>query len=757
MEQELSERWQSLIAQGKSFQQAEQTLLQEFARKYGARNVMEFARSLRVVQTVQPSKRPSNPIFEGCDKDDEGNVLDPIFHDEIPEELLFSFIENGRKYCFNIRTFAEYVRRSRPENPLTRRPLSQEVVNALEEYEERERFLTSLVSFYFEGHPSVMPVRHIKGDSFGELIINVYRALSDSTDHKISSLELLTEFIVDAIGITSIKDVIDQPVKLAVEDRQEKPWKLQANYYFELWVFCEERFSLQSFADAAIETFQDILLDVPFIETVEYFILKFQGNNYFTSYDGLQIESVAEYYKTNRELFGDNAYILYNSPLALPIPKDYSFKQTERNRYLQQVLSESYLNGMTDAITKQNSNAVEEFFSLYKAVTGETTIPVDSSSIFKNFNTIEACKLLKLFEVNYTYIFPRKFIEEDGVACLYDLAEKEPIRKTLLGKKVFIRDSRAQAIVVLLTNNKSLFHRYKKTLNENVLYEGIAQKNSNLYDALSQEQKVEYTFQTGIVGDELGLNLLKRALNACIVNRNEFHKEAFNAFIGRLSREEITGFLNLAIKHKSEDVLLSILHVTYGTTDTESYIRLICNLMKRPDGPFKSEIITQVFVQIESDEVVRFYQCLPAKFSCLGYIARVQTLETTKPEFSLQASLHLLDSELAADVIQYGLVADDIIIDLINLSTNKVGLLDDLSLEQLRKVSLKSLQTYALNKQLQVRNPLVRSVLLNNQEFQDFLVDYMIRKHIRSSETNLLTFSSEESHSRRWYYSSMLW
>jgi hypothetical protein len=327
MDQELITRWQKLIVQGNSPQQAEQILLREFARKYGAKKVMHFTRSLRteIVQPV-PTTKPPNPIFEGCDENNEGIVADPISREEIPVELLFSFVESGKKYCFNISTLAEYVRRSRPENPLTRRPLSSKVVEALQEYEERERFVVSGVTTPGEIFPLVLEVRHFKGEALGELIINVYRVLSEASGNQLSSIDALTQYTVHAIGLGELEVVINGKVKLVVEDRNDYNWRNRASYYIGLWNFCEKRFSLQSFAGAAVDAFREVLLDIPFIDTVDYLNEKFGESNHFVgSEKGLSryITSFSDYFRSNRDLFGEGAAIEYHSVEPLPLYLDF--------------------------------------------------------------------------------------------------------------------------------------------------------------------------------------------------------------------------------------------------------------------------------------------------------------------------------------------------------------------------------------------------------------------------------------------------
>lgn len=79
--------------------------------------------------------RDEDPLYECNNKDEDGNVIDPISLEVIPREYLISFIENNTKFCFDIRELY-ILHLDKPINPLTNLPLNSDTIEKLEEYGE---------------------------------------------------------------------------------------------------------------------------------------------------------------------------------------------------------------------------------------------------------------------------------------------------------------------------------------------------------------------------------------------------------------------------------------------------------------------------------------------------------------------------------------------------------------------------------------------------------------------------------------------
>lgn len=106
-----------------------------------------------------------------CDRDDDGNVIDPIFSEVIPDEYVVTFTQNGVQFCLDIRVLAEDSYQSgRYENPLNRQTLPEDVVSQVREYMQAQevRVTGSIRSVPFEFTIS-------RFENLGRLLTLLYR------------------------------------------------------------------------------------------------------------------------------------------------------------------------------------------------------------------------------------------------------------------------------------------------------------------------------------------------------------------------------------------------------------------------------------------------------------------------------------------------------------------------------------------------------------------------------------------------------
>lgn len=67
-------------------------------------------------------------LFEGCQQDNEGNVVDPYSLEPIPDNYLVSYISNNQKFCFDKRSlYRQYTLTGNIINPFTRIEFPQEL------------------------------------------------------------------------------------------------------------------------------------------------------------------------------------------------------------------------------------------------------------------------------------------------------------------------------------------------------------------------------------------------------------------------------------------------------------------------------------------------------------------------------------------------------------------------------------------------------------------------------------------------------
>lgn len=106
-----------------------------------------------------------------CSLDEEGNIIDPITQEPILPGRVVSVKEDNTYYCFDIATLYREVREGRTNNPFTRRPLSQKILDEVREYKKELeiRVLPMLQYNAFE----------IDRDRpLGELVLDLIRAMS---------------------------------------------------------------------------------------------------------------------------------------------------------------------------------------------------------------------------------------------------------------------------------------------------------------------------------------------------------------------------------------------------------------------------------------------------------------------------------------------------------------------------------------------------------------------------------------------------
>jgi hypothetical protein len=74
--------------------------------------------------------------------DDEGNIIDPITLDLIPDDRCILFEQNNVTFCFDIEFLSQYVHRAGYINPLNKLPFDTNIIYQLDQYiQERTRYI----------------------------------------------------------------------------------------------------------------------------------------------------------------------------------------------------------------------------------------------------------------------------------------------------------------------------------------------------------------------------------------------------------------------------------------------------------------------------------------------------------------------------------------------------------------------------------------------------------------------------------------
>jgi hypothetical protein len=774
-EEIITQRWNELIAEGKTPQVAEQSIYREFIRTYGAPTVLSVLRELKSPRIVKHAEmKPKAPIFEGCQENDDGNVVDPITLDEIPEELLISFVENKKKYCFNIRTLAEYARRSKAQNPLTRNALLPEIMRRLEEYEEKERFVVSTIHVSGENSTDFitdLEVRHPKGDAFGELIIDVYRVLSDSINNSVSSIDILKDYIVSGKGF-ALETIINEPTELTVVHRSEKHVKSQTHYYLTLSEFCKKRYGLQAFAGAAEDTYMNISKDIPFIDSCLYFTEIYKTEPYLAHFSSRKhtgfglLKTTDDYFRTSRDLFSTSNIALTKDMEFHPPPPDFyeqakNMAQVLQKRKIKQLFLLQFNGFFQKALEANGYYKTLYYLELHEKVM-ERKYYMDVAVITNTFPPEQAYTLLEhisnfllLSNVSKEFVTSGYFAKFHGITV-----DQEEVTKAFLGEKSNIINPITQAKVVGLTEDAKLFEQYKNILDYNTLYEYIAETGvDNIIELLSEEQKITLLFREGWVANEYNQDLIEHMLNNVIDNHPEekFNMYAFGEVIRKLNVQAVLQYLYKAAESRAKNVFVSIVYsIPYnisGARDENSrsvfsdemFIELMCEIKeaKRIPEDFKEAAFVTLFSQSEilNQSIDEIYNCIGPKYSLLGYEAAIKhRLDIPKLELSAHALKELLFAkELIAKAVFYEVISQTQLLALYKENITDVFLMEFFEKKYFDMIPVEEVLMYIASSNFIVSKGNFLENLHARGTFQTALAEYMFKNSILPKDVNVLS------------------
>lgn len=109
----------------------------------------ERSKNKKIIDYLMELGYGPNPTKDECPMED-GEVIDPILGDPIPEKYLITFKENGKIYCFDVRTlYKAWDASGKFLNPYTRTELSRRVQNAIQKYgeESKTKFVVHIPKF----------------------------------------------------------------------------------------------------------------------------------------------------------------------------------------------------------------------------------------------------------------------------------------------------------------------------------------------------------------------------------------------------------------------------------------------------------------------------------------------------------------------------------------------------------------------------------------------------------------------------------
>lgn len=130
--------------------------------------------------------------MDKCEKDDDGQVIDPLTYEPIHPDKLITFNQHGVTFCFNIDSLSQSVNAIGPINPMNRVELPSIVMTKINTYMERNKVFIR----YSDGYRFSIS----KSDPIGLILLAILRHESK----------------VDRIGLDEI--LITSPIHISLYD-----------------------------------------------------------------------------------------------------------------------------------------------------------------------------------------------------------------------------------------------------------------------------------------------------------------------------------------------------------------------------------------------------------------------------------------------------------------------------------------------------------------------------------------------------------
>ena len=464
---------------------------------------------------------PENDPRRDCSADNYGVAIDPISLLEIPADKLISFVDEGeKKWCFDIDSLAEYVRRSKAENPITRRPLPEAIVKQLQEYERSTKSVRVTFSDSIQRVSELeWSIDVIRGTPLVEVALDVLRAYSRG-----SILDKVVQYKVDfVLPEWNFETEIESDLKVRI-----KPG-VSAGYLARLYDSTSKRQSLTSISDHIFYTLDKLLLQMTVIDFFLHYskeagmpgifyatLFYRRGNTVVCFYDLLG--NVSDYGKKMRDflpsgltlddIFGIVApaefIARYRTPHDLFVYNSFSSK-------VQSAILRTFNFRLEEAIETRDAKTAKELFALHPAPY-ETRLALQ---VIQTFPPEEVRDILGEGFVNEhlitygTEVIPKEIIRNGLYAqCLgFTGQEKKVVTAYFLGEDPELSPI-LQAKFVAMTNDGELFRKYESTLDYTSLYKFILEYQPDVVaEMLPEKRKVELSLAVGYTFDGMEIEV----------------------------------------------------------------------------------------------------------------------------------------------------------------------------------------------------------------------------------------------------------
>lgn len=478
----------------------------------------EWREAKRYIPILQYSE---DNIYYGCQTDDYGNAIDPISLSEIPAERLVSFMENGKKWCFDIETLFEYVERGETLNPLTREELPPEIQAQIFEYKERSRLVKIDVKILSDKPHRIrdFTFQFTKGFPLIECLVQIFRewhALrnlpSESAPGLLSRYIVLVKPEYSEAYVPDWEEIVTYPTKFVLFDIPKEGHEKTVTYFANVTNSLRKRSELEIYTDSSNNAYRDALLEMTFLQAINYIN---KGKDLFLNVltrgninPFQKLQDINDYFipmKTlrwmdKRSIRVKNIEDIFMTKYKRPNSSNIE-QRTILNRFVLNTsiyLFEKYVKQKNYEKTLETLKFINEQsnFSYFK----------DYGLLFDNFSYEQVYNLLKDFALpwmiqNNSDSLPTTFKRTRYYAMLLGARTENEINILLeleLNGKTNINDPSAQAVVVGLLKDPEYYTLLKDTLDHRTLYRLISEESLKAIDALMvQRQRFERVFYEG--------------------------------------------------------------------------------------------------------------------------------------------------------------------------------------------------------------------------------------------------------------------
>lgn len=710
----------------------------------------------RLIKDAIPDYEEDDPR-RSCQMNDLGIVIDPITLEEIPDDKLIHFEQNGRRWCFNIDTLAEYARKEKQENPVTRETLPDDVLILLAEHENKKMVQ---VEFCFSDSFVVSEEFHQGDDMYAILL---YGLVLFATDKGIQIQKVLKKYAL-TIGL---EPKLKQSMTLDFFPVSSlEPW-VSLKYFQKFRELIPE--DLDELRSSIDEKVLKVLSKLSLFESTLY-MSRLHSTPHtlciFPGFPGMlnHFKSVEDYFRplifmfpTRTEEYSfmtpENFISDYTHPFDL-----LDRENSERSQKLYPALTESLRFCFEFAIRCEDFSMAKRSSELIGPL-GSINLTESVLSIMDVFG-VEGCyEILLPFRPIKTKIrnVPEKFITYycDLIGLPKSLGWI--FRKGAEGPEVV--DPVLQAKMIVVTGRRDLFEKYKETLDKDILLWEVSEScPPDVLEMLDEKDRSLLTLTTGFLTDSKKESITE-VLKELLINPREINPEGFRFVHGILGKEYVKNYFKKALQIDDSRLLSGILtsvciagdNSMFSEDEAIEFVQTLSSMRLR--SKHRALVFCFSFLRnVTQSFADKFYSIAGPKLSALCFWERLGV--TKRDEFET----HIMAPKIKKKMFKNMTKSTFLLFRKVSCTLDKSKVMkvyeeteDPRLLELLDKRSLISIpsrvvfgyvvENYSTRDGIRVKKGAFREFLRRSLEIQRLAVDYMDEMNLLPKNVNFVSKS----------------